>query len=525
MAVSPEQLGAHIVAEARALGFQRVGLSPVAPAARHTIYRDWLEAGRHGEMAYLATPEHELAWTPGTPAPGRGPLPAACWPDAPRADGPDDAWQDTLVRAAALENDGERASASLAWEAGMAAFKASGVRADRVFALPSRQLVPTPLVRQAIAAGDVERVDVVLGRVAQAFPFLREGADVYPAIAAWMRAQGAAERAAVWDARGTAAAGAFVSDGRRAAAAFDRVLPFALGAYLALPLAGFVLGLGLAARRRSGGGGGPPGPTVLAGFGVGILVLIAVILCGSLTGQLDVVDKHRSLPAELLQDGMAAPAVKTWVQTRVRDTARGPLLANIDAEVAAMARGGRAEVPPPSDHDMRLALAPRVGFMDRAMSGAHSLRLTAYLDPDRAVARVLAPVATLERAVILMVVAIALGLVLGRTVPRAWRVVHAVVPGASRWLGPVAGVVTMLTMASLVALAAGRGAGLGRPDPRPLFGVEALPLPGTVVGGVPAWVLPVLVAAIGVHILGIWMDRRFRRVAGARGVDNPVAAG
>ncbi len=61
MIVSPEELGARIVDEARALGFHRVGMSPVAPAARHGLYRDWLAAGHHGEMAYLAAHEHELA--------------------------------------------------------------------------------------------------------------------------------------------------------------------------------------------------------------------------------------------------------------------------------------------------------------------------------------------------------------------------------------------------------------------------------------------------------------------------------
>ena len=48
----------------------------------------------------------------------------------------------------------------------------------------------------------------------------------------------------------------------------------------------------------------------------------------------------------------------------------------------------------------------------------------------------------------------------------------------------------------------------------------------TVVNGVPTWVLPVLVAAIGVHVLGIWMDRRFGRPGRAAGdVDKPVGAG
>jgi epoxyqueuosine reductase len=56
--VLPAELGRRIVDEARALGFHRVGLVPVAPSADHARYLDWLAAGRHGDMAYLATPEH-----------------------------------------------------------------------------------------------------------------------------------------------------------------------------------------------------------------------------------------------------------------------------------------------------------------------------------------------------------------------------------------------------------------------------------------------------------------------------------
>ncbi len=57
----PSALAAQIVADARALGFHRVGIVPVAPAARHDAYRAWLAAGYAGEMTYLATPEHVAA--------------------------------------------------------------------------------------------------------------------------------------------------------------------------------------------------------------------------------------------------------------------------------------------------------------------------------------------------------------------------------------------------------------------------------------------------------------------------------
>jgi epoxyqueuosine reductase len=57
----PAALGAKIVEIARRLGFHRVGLGPVEPAARHDAYLAWLAAGYHGEMTYLATPESQAA--------------------------------------------------------------------------------------------------------------------------------------------------------------------------------------------------------------------------------------------------------------------------------------------------------------------------------------------------------------------------------------------------------------------------------------------------------------------------------
>ena len=47
-----------VVASARRHGFHRVGIVPVEPSRRADLYRDWLAAGRHGEMTYLASDEH-----------------------------------------------------------------------------------------------------------------------------------------------------------------------------------------------------------------------------------------------------------------------------------------------------------------------------------------------------------------------------------------------------------------------------------------------------------------------------------
>jgi epoxyqueuosine reductase len=54
--MEPVELTRAIVAECTALGFHRVGVIPVAPAERHAVFEAWLDAGRHGDMAYLAAP-------------------------------------------------------------------------------------------------------------------------------------------------------------------------------------------------------------------------------------------------------------------------------------------------------------------------------------------------------------------------------------------------------------------------------------------------------------------------------------
>jgi epoxyqueuosine reductase len=43
--------------EARRLGFRDVGIAPVGPSAHGTLFKEWIDRGFHGEMAYLARPD------------------------------------------------------------------------------------------------------------------------------------------------------------------------------------------------------------------------------------------------------------------------------------------------------------------------------------------------------------------------------------------------------------------------------------------------------------------------------------
>jgi len=52
---SSQSLNEAIKSQARLLGFQLVGITTPDPPPHFAVYERWLEAGRHGEMAYLAS--------------------------------------------------------------------------------------------------------------------------------------------------------------------------------------------------------------------------------------------------------------------------------------------------------------------------------------------------------------------------------------------------------------------------------------------------------------------------------------
>ncbi len=56
--MTPEALGALIAGEAKRLGFHRVGIIPIEAPRRLRAYEEWLAKGYHGEMGYMARPDH-----------------------------------------------------------------------------------------------------------------------------------------------------------------------------------------------------------------------------------------------------------------------------------------------------------------------------------------------------------------------------------------------------------------------------------------------------------------------------------
>lgn len=56
-AAALRELAERVKAKGRELGFDQVGIADAAPSDHGAFLDDWLEAGRHGEMGYLARPD------------------------------------------------------------------------------------------------------------------------------------------------------------------------------------------------------------------------------------------------------------------------------------------------------------------------------------------------------------------------------------------------------------------------------------------------------------------------------------
>lgn len=408
------------------------------------------------------------------------------------------AFNDLLRVSTILEDEGASDLAQRAFDRGLAAMRAAGVRPDRVqsqVGVQVLQSVPRRALAAAIAAGDVARVDRILERLATAFPSA-EGADlVFTGLADWFSSRGRVELASKW--RSHAARASTSVTNARTAASIDRFVPLVGGMTIVAPLVAFVVGLRRGARRSD------PTRRIVVDLAAAVApLLVALGLLIVTAARIEALGRQAAAPVALLDDAAASPDVERWVEARLAPSAeREALLAYARAELAATKAGGRNEGPAPSDATTRAALVRP----DWRAAAAIALRSGGLRGEDG----ILGYRHTVLAAGLLFL----LGFWIGGRTPRAAVAAGRVVPGGPASLGVLGPVLGGLFVGALLALA-----GLDRalssialPNVERYYGVESIvrvaPPPHD-----RAWAYTTLVAYALVHVAGVLIDRsRARR--------------
>lgn len=398
-------------------------------------------------------------------------------------------FNDLLRLSPMLEDEGAAPQAQRAFDHGLTAMRAAGLRPERLQSQVAYQVlmgVPRNALSAALAHGDVARVDLLEDRVAAAFPRL-EGADVaWKDLAAYMRAHGRGDLAVKWEARADAAASSVSNLG--VPPALERLLPTILGMSIVAPLIALCVGLRRGARPGDG-----TGRIVLDLFSALMPLLATIALMVWANARVETIARRALAPMALIDDGVASPDVARFVSVKF---APGPekdaLLAYIDQEARATRAGGRYGGAPPDDAVVRAAF-------DRA-----DLR-AAMRDA------VLKPIAGgrslgFQHSVLAAGLFFVAGYFLGRRTPHAARAAARVIPGGpeSLWLiGPLLGgafVGALLAFAGLDTLIGS----IAAPNAARYFGLESIasapPKPSR------AWAYAIALGYLFVHLVGVRLD-------------------
>jgi hypothetical protein len=334
---------------------------------------------------------------------------------------------------------------------------------------------PAAILPKVKQVADPVALDALLAPLAEALPFQREAVH-YEAIARLLEAAGKPQLAGAWRRRAEVVEGSFVNDPARIEIAMDRLARVTVGIFWGLVLLALAIGLGVGAARDPKRA--PSGPLVLHVVALLTLAFCAVLATGSLAGPVNTHEKHASAPLGLFMDRWGQPEVKNWIARRVREPARGPMLAYAEAE-ARVAPGTHSGGTPPTDGTIRQGLSPTQGFFDRMPSAAGGMHLSEVLPP--AFAPLTLPVDDLLRTLLAAAIALILGIIIGRAAPASSVLAQWVVPGASRWLAPLGGLACAATLTGLFNLRSG------------------------------SWAIAVLLAGLVLHGLGTLADHRLGR--------------
>ncbi|MBI2396093.1 MAG: hypothetical protein HYV09_41400 [Deltaproteobacteria bacterium] len=408
------------------------------------------------------------------------------------ADLPAAPFNDLLRVATMLEDEGATAAADRAFERGLAGLRAAGLRPERLQSQVAHQVmlgVPRRALTEALAHGDVARVDRLQERVFRAFPRVEGAPTAWRDVSAWMRARGREDLAATWSARADGAASAVTN--LSSSASLDRILPTIAGMAVVAPLVALVVGLRRGARKQDGT------RRIVWDLCAALAPLLATLgLIAWSNARLETVARRSLAPVALFDDGAASPDAGRFLDARLAPgPERDALQRWIGDESRAIVAGGRFEGPAPDDATMRAAFErPDV---------RKALR-DAIAKADAGGARLLGFQHTLLAAVLAFVI----GHVVGQRTPRASVAASRVVPGGTESLGLIGALLGGAFLGALFAFA-----GVDRalsPASMPhfarFFGLE------TIAGGAPpppsrAWAWAIAVAYPLVHLVGVLLDR------------------
>jgi hypothetical protein len=400
-------------------------------------------------------------------------------------------FNDLLRLSQMLEDEDQPVIAQRAFERGMAAMRAAGVRPERLQTQVAYQTlmgVPRFALTNALGKWDAARVDAIEERVALAFPRL-EGAHVaWRDLATWLHARGRADLAAKWSSRADVAA-ASVSN-LTTDPALDRLLPCIRGMSIAAPLVAFVVGLRRGARRNDST------RRIAIDVVSALAPLVAVVgLVAWSNARISVVARRAYAPIALFDDGVASPDVRRFVEQRLAPGAeRDRLLEWIANESTTTREGKRFDGPAPDDATIRAAFE-RASVRD-VVREALVQRTTGQ--------RVLG----FQHTIILAGLLFVGGYFLGARVPRAAKAASRAVPGGPESIPILTPLLGGLFLGALFSFAFGERlfSAIASPNNARFFGLESIAAAGnTAVDR--TWAVAVIAVYLPLHLMAMYLDR------------------
>jgi hypothetical protein len=363
----------------------------------------------------------------------------------------------------------------------------------------------TRAIAEAIAAGDVARVDELATRVWTLAPRVEGGDLGWSVLADWFGAHGRADLAARWRARADVAADGLLNAHRAGALASLRWIPVLAGMLIAVLLGTLLVGVRAAQARAAHRAalrarGGPrwwPRFRWHDALVVGLPLVVAIAIADHLRAATD----FSGVWSSAAYDSLGSPDVIQRLERLPSNPARDEVLAYARAEQAAAARGTWSDAAPPSDPTLVEAFRDPRMDLDRAERTLHwsygATTLIYYaLEIDEPL-----------EATLLLAALLAIGAVLATRWPRLGRATAATIPGGAPGFSIASGLVIGVVAAAVITLV---GLSFEAFDPKDFAKYFGLADVWTYrsTGEPRAWAAFALAAVVGAQV---WLVRRDRR--------------